>query len=184
MIFRAFAFVAALIAGMILSQVPEFAQQYRQRLGGAVDELARVISHFDEDARAFGLYSRRRAGADGAEQRAPDPRPGCAHARDDRPLRAAAAPSSRPSPRPDRSVGWWPSSATSISRWSAATLGDFEPAIPTTIEGIVFAGGGFLAAYLILGGMRLLFYAPRRRVDARSRYLTEQRAKEPDQPSG
>src|SRR5258708_3513030 len=50
MFFRAVAFVVALMTGMTLSQVPEFAQQYRQRLGGAIDELALIITHFDEGA--------------------------------------------------------------------------------------------------------------------------------------
>src|SRR5579863_7368649 len=54
MFFRAATFVIALVAAMTLSQVPEFAQQYRQRLGGAIDELARILTHFDEDAARSG----------------------------------------------------------------------------------------------------------------------------------
>src|SRR5262249_28158662 len=60
MLFRAVVFVLALIAGMTASQVPEFAQQYRQRLGGAIDELAPLITHFDEDA-ARSKYDRETA---------------------------------------------------------------------------------------------------------------------------
>ncbi|MEM7068316.1 MAG: DUF2937 family protein [Pseudomonadota bacterium] len=37
------------------SQAPEFSQQYQQRLGGAINELASVVSQFDKDARAEGL---------------------------------------------------------------------------------------------------------------------------------
>ncbi len=37
------------------SQAPEFAQQYHQRLGGAVDELKVVVEEFDRDARNNGL---------------------------------------------------------------------------------------------------------------------------------
>lgn len=37
------------------SQAPEFAQQYRQRLNGALNELAAVVARFDRDARAEGL---------------------------------------------------------------------------------------------------------------------------------
>ena len=40
----------AVSGGVLTSQSPEFAQQYRQRLGGAVDELARVVSNFERDA--------------------------------------------------------------------------------------------------------------------------------------
>lgn len=43
------------LSAVSFSQVPEFTQQYRQRLNGAVDELARVVMRFDADARAEGL---------------------------------------------------------------------------------------------------------------------------------
>src|SRR5688572_1167100 len=42
--------IAAAFGGLVASQFPEFAQQYRQRLGGAVDELLRVVADFDADA--------------------------------------------------------------------------------------------------------------------------------------
>ncbi len=50
MILRRIVFFLALLLGVLASQVPEFAQQYRQRLGGAVDELNRIIRAFDADA--------------------------------------------------------------------------------------------------------------------------------------
>lgn len=37
------------------SQLPEFAQQYRQRLAGAVEELRVVVSDFDKDAENSGV---------------------------------------------------------------------------------------------------------------------------------
>lgn len=37
------------------SQAPEFAQQYGQRLGGAVDELRTIVRNFDADAGRNGL---------------------------------------------------------------------------------------------------------------------------------
>jgi len=40
--------------GVLLSQFPEYSQQYVQRLGGAVDELATVVSDFDATATATG----------------------------------------------------------------------------------------------------------------------------------
>ncbi|MCP4072039.1 MAG: DUF2937 family protein [Hyphomicrobiales bacterium] len=43
--------IASALAGLaIFSQAPEFAQQYRQRIGGAVEELRAVVVDFDEDA--------------------------------------------------------------------------------------------------------------------------------------
>ncbi|MBV9289145.1 MAG: DUF2937 family protein [Hyphomicrobiales bacterium] len=38
------------IAGLIGSQGPEFAQQDRERLGGALDELERILAAFDNEA--------------------------------------------------------------------------------------------------------------------------------------
>ena len=39
----------------IFSQAPEFAQQYRQRIGGAVDELKTVVTDFDKDAASSAM---------------------------------------------------------------------------------------------------------------------------------
>jgi len=52
---RVIVMILALLGGLGSSQAPEFAQQYVQRLGGAVDELARIVSAFDDDAGDFGL---------------------------------------------------------------------------------------------------------------------------------
>jgi hypothetical protein len=45
----------AVIAGLIGSQGPEFAQQYRQRIGGALDELKRIVAEFDAESAAEQL---------------------------------------------------------------------------------------------------------------------------------
>ena len=60
---------AGLIGGVIAAQGPEFAQQYAQRLGGALDELRRQIETLDSDAQATGetrdsAIERLRANAD------------------------------------------------------------------------------------------------------------------------
>jgi len=39
---------------LFFAQAPEFMQHYYQRIGGAVDELDRVVQHFDEDSRRSG----------------------------------------------------------------------------------------------------------------------------------
>jgi hypothetical protein len=44
----------SVVLAILLGQVPEFAQQYAQRLGGAIDELDRTVRHFDEDPRRSG----------------------------------------------------------------------------------------------------------------------------------
>ena len=52
---RRLALAIAVLAGLIGSQGPEFAQQYRQRLGGALEELNRIVSEFDAEARRQNL---------------------------------------------------------------------------------------------------------------------------------
>jgi Protein of unknown function (DUF2937) len=52
---RRFALAVAVLAGLIGSQGPEFAQQYRQRLGGALEELNRIIAEFDAEAQRQDL---------------------------------------------------------------------------------------------------------------------------------
>ncbi len=55
MFVRRLAVAIGLIAGLVGSQGPEFAQQYRQRIGGALDELKRIVAAFDDEARREGL---------------------------------------------------------------------------------------------------------------------------------
>ena len=50
MFVRRLALAIGLAAGLIGSQGPEFAQQYRQRLGGALSELRRIVAEFDAEA--------------------------------------------------------------------------------------------------------------------------------------
>jgi hypothetical protein len=52
---RRFALAVAVLAGLIGSQWPEFAQQYRQRLGGALEELDRIIAEFDAEVQRQNL---------------------------------------------------------------------------------------------------------------------------------
>lgn len=42
----------AFLFGFTATQAPEFWQQYQQRLGGAIDELAAIVAQFDKDAAA------------------------------------------------------------------------------------------------------------------------------------
>lgn len=55
MLLRRLALAFSVILGVLASQLPEYAQQYRQRLGGAIDELSRIVSQFESEAQAQGL---------------------------------------------------------------------------------------------------------------------------------
>ena len=145
----------AVSGGVLTSQSPEFAQQYRQRLGGAVDELARVVSNFERDAarsnmtveealqnfeksgetlladrgvtitRAFERFERLEMQRERLETAPPITRPVEMLWRADRELMQRA--------------------------WE-----DYEPALPLTAAGLVYAGAGFLAGLLFAGFGRAL----------------------------
>jgi Protein of unknown function (DUF2937) len=51
---RIVAIAIGLLCALFTSQVPEFMQQYLQRMGGAMDELNIVVSHFEEDSGRSG----------------------------------------------------------------------------------------------------------------------------------
>jgi Protein of unknown function (DUF2937) len=55
MLARRLALAIAVLAGLIGSQGPEFAQQYRQRLGGALEELNRIVAEFDVETQRKNL---------------------------------------------------------------------------------------------------------------------------------
>ncbi|MEO8758437.1 MAG: DUF2937 family protein [Devosia sp.] len=67
---RIIATVGGLALGLCFSQFPEYAQQYEQRLGGAVDELRAITTEFDSASQQAGLtreqaFSRYEAAPDG-----------------------------------------------------------------------------------------------------------------------
>lgn len=47
---KALTLVVGLVGGTLFSQAPEFAQQYRQRIGGAIDELRIIVDDFTKQA--------------------------------------------------------------------------------------------------------------------------------------
>lgn len=55
MFVRRFALAIGLLFALLGTQWPEFSQQYRQRLGGALDEVTRALAAFDADAAAQSL---------------------------------------------------------------------------------------------------------------------------------
>lgn len=163
---RILALAIGLICALAASQLPEFAQQYRQRLGGAVEELGRVVTRFDESAQSSGL-SRDQAIARLGDQ--PDPlvrREGeamgvaaerLAQLRRQREDLATAGPF-------ERVLVFIRQMDPGLAR---ATYIDFEPAVPATTEGVVTAAIGFVLGW---GGTLFLAHVFRRlRPRARTR---------------
>jgi hypothetical protein len=157
-----------LAGGIAASQGPEFAQQYRQRLGGAVDELRRVVERFDADAQGVGQT---REGAIAQLQGNPDR---LASAQADAARGNAARLQHLDRQRRDLAdagpVGraYLLASEGDLDVMRAA-FRDYEPAVPTTTGGLVVAAIGFVLGYAFsrLVGMplrRLLFRRRRERL--------------------
>ena len=166
MILRRLAFALSLVAAALAAQLPEFAQQYRQRLGGALDELRAVVAQFDQDARGEALtreeaLTRLQANADAlASKRALAMRETIA--REDRLSRQSQSfADAGPMARIGVMIGDYDARIAQRA-WQA-----FEPAFPITSEGLVAGLVGFL-----LGGglLRLLIwpFVRRRPRDAKS----------------
>lgn len=151
MIARTLAMAVGLLGATTVSQLPEFTQQYRQRLGGAIDELRVVVERFDRDAGAAGLTREdalrrmdngdpflRRRGVSEVE----------AKARLDTLQRQQQA--MREAGPAERIVVFLQERDPLLSE---RTLADFEPAMPVTTEGFAAAAAGFLAGYF---GIRIV----------------------------
>ncbi len=154
MIARTALLATAVFGGVVASQAPEFAQQYRQRLGGAVDELSRIVADFDRDAATAGLDRQRAIGSMVSD--------------DAQLVRLRGASMAASVERYERLKGQQAAFEASgaFGRIEAvfaapdpelvdATWSVFEPAVPTTPAGVVTAGAGFLAVYFLAGFGRL-----------------------------
>ena len=152
-VIRTLGLALGLIAAAIAAQGPEFAQQYAQRVGGALDEMRRQIETLDADALATGntresAIERLRRNADalvarrGEAVRVDVERFKALDAQK-RALDEAASPLGCLlvlAREPDFPI-------------VRATYRDYRPAIPTTTDGLVAGLLGFLAAW---GGWRVV----------------------------
>jgi hypothetical protein len=159
---RTIAGIGGLGLAIVLSQFPEYAQQYTQRLGGAVDELRVITEDFDRAAVAGGLdrtaaLARYNASNDeflagrGSSMTATFQRYENLSATLARIADANAI---------ERFQSLPAYLDTDIGR---RTLENYQPAVPVTMEGILYAGGGFILGYLVLSGLWRFATLPFRR---------------------
>ncbi len=158
---RVLILAGGIIGGAAASQFPEFSQQYVQRLGGAVDALNEVVADFDSSAAQAGL-TRDQALAElqGSEfldrRRADMQRTFDRHARlrDDLQAMQAAGPFMRA----------YHAAQSTDGEVARAALQAFQPAVPLTTAGGMFAGAGFLAGLAAAwAALRLILWPFRRR---------------------
>jgi hypothetical protein len=155
MIVSRIALFFAMVVAIATTQLPEYMQQYRQRLGGAIDELAAVVAQFDNEAKAEGLsetdgIARLEANSDRlAKARGVDMANNVARLA--KLQRSAAALDN-----PNRFVRWQTFATTFDTRVAARAYEAFQPAVPTTADGFV-AG---LIGFVIGGGLVHVFALP------------------------
>lgn len=137
-----------LVSGLAGAQLPEFSQQYRQRLGGAVDELRTIVERFDADARAENLD--RTAALRRHLENADDLIKRRGRAMIDTIARHERLESFRKELAGSSSFALVMNLSTRMDGQIAqATWRDFQPAIPVTAEGGVLAAIGALFGWLL-----------------------------------
>tara|TARA_R110002020_G_scaffold21095_1_gene71615 strand:- start:442 stop:954 length:513 start_codon:yes stop_codon:yes gene_type:complete len=159
---RIIAGIGGLGLALSLSQFPEYAQQYTQRLGGAVDELRVITENFERSAAVAGLDRsqalQRYVASNDSFLTGQGTSMTATFARYDY-LSATLArienadPVSRFQQLPaylDSDIG-------------RRTLENYRPAMPVTIEGILYAGAGFILGYLVFSGLWRFCALPFRR---------------------
>ena len=159
---RTLAIVGGLALGLTLSQFPEYAQQYTQRLGGAVDELKIITADFDKAASEAGLS---RDLALGRYELVSDN----FVAGRGRSMRQTFTRYEQLSATLAEIRGADPwTRFTLLPRYLDSEIGkraleDFRPAVPVTLEGLAYAGGGFMVGYLALSALVRFLMLPFRR---------------------
>ncbi|TDR89903.1 DUF2937 family protein [Enterovirga rhinocerotis] len=149
MIGRILALVIGLFSGLAGAQMPEFAQQYRQRLGGAIDELRRVVVRFDDTAQAHGLT--REAALKRLGEDASPVVQGQARATEEVIARLARLEDQKRKFAEEGSFGRLVTFVREADPGLArATYLDYEPAWPATQEGLIMGGAGFATGWGLL----------------------------------
>jgi len=162
--------VLCVVGALIFSQLPEFFQQYLQRLGGHLDEARRQLDQFRQTAALSGLTLDRLI----AETRA-QAEPAVAQLGQVMVNTSARVDSLQASETALRTASLWSRPFVFLRDVDLpiahATWAAFRPGVPTTFEGLVYAAVGmlvFLALYY--GGVRYpVTCAWRRRAARRSR---------------
>lgn len=160
MVYKAIVLACMLAGGIVASQLPAFSQQYIQRLGGAVDELTLVTQAYDRDAAAVGLSReqalvQQSASGEFGALRADNMAATFARQRD---LQASldALQNTVPYQRVALAMHF---RDQDVAR---AALDAFEPAVPLTATGAVFALAGAFLGWCVSRLVLALFGALRR----------------------
>jgi hypothetical protein len=148
MLIRTVSIAVAGLAAIVGAQLPEIMQQYHQRLGGAVDELAAIVDRFDSDAtanslsREDALTSLRSSANDLVRRRGIDMELNIS--------RLSLLKQQREEMRGDylsRAIYFLVHADGKVLE---ETLKDYRPAVPTTSEGAFSGVIGFVAGWSVI----------------------------------
>ena len=164
MILRRLALFLALLFGCAATQIPEFIAHYQQRLGGAIDEIAAIVSGFESRSAQHNLTTgggidRLRANADPIAREEGDQM-------QENVKRLETLRSAQTAFRTEGPVARLGTFFTHYDqRIASGTWSDFKPAVPISAEAFVLGVIGFL----IGGGAVHVAGRPFRRRRARER---------------
>lgn len=154
LIARTLVFATGAVAALATSQAPEFTQQYRQRLGGALQELRVIVADFDADARRADLTREQALAAYGKSADGFLRDRGMSVARTVRRFESLQDQAER--------FESWPAIALpaaligeSDAQLVRGAWQDFRPGIPVTPAGAVWAAFGFLFGIVLAHGGRV-----------------------------
>lgn len=168
---RALGILGGLALGVGLSQFPEYAQQYTQRLGGAVDELRIITAEFEVAAKEAGLTREE------AIDRYSKTGDGFLAARGESMARTFKRYDELSATLVEiRGASGW-DRFTHIGQYFDTDIGrraleNYKPAVPVTVEGLAYAGSGFFVGYIVLSSIAAVLLLPFRR---RPRHVARRR---------
>jgi hypothetical protein len=139
----------SVVFAALLGQAPEFTQQYAQRLGGAIDELDRIVRHFDEDSRRSGYD---RSGALALMRRNQE------QLIRDQAARISETIDRLAKLRAQQFAMNQPGSFNRVTAFASGydqdigsrTWRDFQFALPISVDAILWMGTGFVASLVLL----------------------------------
>lgn len=157
---RVLSLCAGLCGAGVLSQYPEFAQQYVQRLAGQVDALDVIVADFDQSALDAGLTRSQAlaqlSGTAFLDARQADMQTTFAR----HTALTTALDQLRSATEMERLALFHRMNDAEILR---NTWADFAPAVPITTAGLASAAAGFLGGWAGLGVILSVFARPFRR---------------------
>lgn len=143
--------ILCVVGAVLFSQGPEFMQQYLQRLGGRLDEARRLLSQYEEIARQAGIsldafIARTNANPDAVVAKHAEVMQGVVARVNELSAAQVAIQDASVFARPfaflrhiDLEI-------------AAKTWAIFKPAVPTTLEGVLYAGAGIVVMLALYYG--------------------------------